>query len=149
MRTILSEIAKKKKAATKEKKRAVVSGVPLTADQKKKFGGKQEGAGRHKLDIDAESVYKLGLIHCTIPEVASVLNCAESTIKDRFSADLHRGHQDGQMSLKRKMHKVALDGDGDTKMLIWLSKQRCGYKDVQPEEATQVHFNVYTNEVPR
>ncbi len=141
----MSEIAKKKK----EKKTAVVSGVPLTPEQKKKFGGKQEGAGRHKLDIDAESVYKLGLIHCTIPEVAAVLNCSEATIKERFLADLHRGHHDGQKSLKRKMHEVAMEGAGDTKMLIWLSKQRCGYKDVQPEEATQVHFNVHVNEVPR
>ncbi len=116
---------------------------------KKKSGGPQEGSGRPLKDVSADSVYRLGLIHCTIPEVASTLGCCEATIKNRFLADLHRGHEEGQMSLKRKMHKVALEGDGDTKMLIWLSKQRCGYKDVQPEEATQVHFNVYTNEVPR
>lgn len=117
--------------------------------KKKKKGGPQPGAGRPLKDVSAESVYKLALIHCTIPEIAATLGCAESTIKDRFSADLHRGHQEGQKSLKRKMHEVALEAQGDTKMLIWLSKQRCGYKDVQPEEATQVHFNVYTNEVPR
>lgn len=108
-----------------------------------------EKNGRHKLDIDGRSVYELGKIHCTIPEVAAVLGCAPSVIKDRFSADLHRGHEDGQMSLKRKMHQKALDGVGDTQMLIWLSKQRLGYKDKQPEEATQVNFNVFVNEVPK
>jgi hypothetical protein len=114
---------------------------------KKKFGGAQEGAGRPLKEINADQVYRLALIHCTIPEIASTLCCAPSTIKDRFSADLHRGHEEGQMSLKRKMHEVAMNGD--TKMLIWLSKQRLGYKDVMPEEATQVNFNVYTTEVPK
>lgn len=103
--------------------------------------------GRKKLDIDGESVYKLGLIHCTIPEVAAVLGCSQATITGRFLGDLHRGHDEGQMSLKRRMHEKAMTGD--TTMLIWLSKQRLGYKDKQPEEATQVHFNVYVNEVPK
>lgn len=105
--------------------------------------------GRHKLAVDGDSVYRLGLIHCTIPEIAAVLNCSEATIKGRFLADLHRGHEEGQMSIKRKMHEKAFAGAGDTSMLIWLSKQRLGYKDRQPEEATQVNFNVYINEEPK
>lgn len=104
--------------------------------------------GRHKLDIDPESVYSLAKIHCTAKEIAAVLNCHVDTIYARFSDVLQRGHEDGQASLKRKMHQKALDGAGDTQMLIWLSKQRLGYKDKQPEEATQVNFNVYVNEVP-
>lgn len=125
-----------KKVATKE--------LPVV---KKKFGGVQEGAGRPLKEITEDQVYRLALIHCTIPEIASTLDCGISTIKDRFSAVLHRGHEEGQMSLKRKMHEVAMAGD--TKMLIWLSKQRLGYKDVQPEEATQVHFNVHVMEIPK
>lgn len=114
---------------------------------KKKFGGVQEGAGRPLLPITEDEVYKLALIHCTVSEIASVLDCSRDTIEERFSRILHKGWEDGQMSLKRKMHKVAMEGD--TKMLIWISKQRLGYKDIQPEEATQVNFNVYTNEVPK
>lgn len=113
---------------------------------KKKKGGPQPGSGRPKLQIDGESVYQLALIHCTIPEIASVLRCDQSVIKDRFSTDLHRGHESGQMSMKRKMHEVAMSGD--VKMLIWLSKQRLKYRDSQPDEATRITFNVYTNEVP-
>lgn len=110
-----------------------------------------ENSGRHKLGIDADSVYRLGLIHCTVAEVAATLNCAQSTIYDRFSEDLHRGHEEGQMSMKRKMHAKAMGTDmtGDTSMLIWLSKQRLSYKDKQPDEATQTNFNVYVNEIPK
>ena|SRR5277367_2356013 len=114
---------------------------------KKKFGGPQEGSGRPKLAINEQSVRDLALIHCTIPEIASVLHCSQDTIKVRFSSALHKGWEEGQMSLKRKMHDVAMAGD--TKMLIWLSKQRLGYKDTMPEMATQMNFNVYTNEVPK
>lgn len=103
--------------------------------------------GRPKKEIDPEQVFRLAHIHCTVNEIASVLDCNPDTIYARFSEVLRRGHEDGQMSLKRKMHEVAFNGD--TKMLIWLSKQRLGYKDVMPEEVAQVTFNVYTNEVPK
>lgn len=114
---------------------------------KKKVGGVREGAGKPPLPISEDQVYKLALIHCTMKEIASVLGCTRETIETRFSDAVDRGWEGGQMSLKRKMHQVAMEGD--TKMLIWLSKQRLGYKDIQPEEATQVNFNVYTNEVPK
>lgn len=115
--------------------------------EKKKFGGKQEGAGRPKKEIDPEQVFKLALIHCTAQEIAAVVGCHKDTIYARYSDALRRGHEEGQMSLKRKMHEVAMKGD--TKMLIWLSKQRLGYREQFPEEAQQVNFNVHINEVPK
>lgn len=108
-----------------------------------------EKAGRHKLGVDPESVYKLGLIHCTAEEAASVLGCHKDTIYNRFFDDLKRGHEDGQMSIKRKMHEKALSGAGDNTMLIWISKQRLGYKDRQPEDTGNVNLNVYIDEVPK
>lgn len=108
-----------------------------------------EKNGRHKLAINADSVHRLALIHCTIPEIAAVLKCAESTITGRFMEALRKGHEHGQMSIKRKMHEKAFAGAGDTTMLIWLSKQRLGYKERQPDEATQINFNVFINEVPK
>lgn len=107
-----------------------------------------EKAGRHKLDINADSVFRLAKIHCTAAEIASVLRCSRETIYDRFSDDLHRGHEEGQMSIKRKMHEKAFKGDGDTQMLIWLSKQRCDYKDRRHEEETNTTFNISIKEVP-
>ena len=114
---------------------------------KRVFGGKQEGSGRPLLPIKEDDVYNLALIHCTVPEIASVLGCSISTIEERFSGVLHKGWENGQMSLKRKMHSVAMEGD--TKMLIWISKQRLGYKESMPEEATQINFNVNIIEVPK
>lgn len=116
---------------------------------KKRFGGPQEGSGRPLLPIDPDQVYRLAEIHCTVKEIASILNCSEDTIFERFSDTLHRGWNHGQMSLKRKMHKIALDDEGDGKMLIWLSKQRCAYKEQQPEDATQINFNVFCREIPK
>ncbi len=105
--------------------------------------------GRPKVQITAQQVYDLAKIHCTANEISASLNCATSVIYDHFSESLRRGHEDGQMSLKRKMHEKAFAGNGDTTMLIWLSKQRLGYKDKQPEEQTQINFNVFINEVPK
>lgn len=113
---------------------------------KKKEIVKNKG-GRPKKDIDGTQVYELALIHCTAEEIAAVLHCHKDTIYARFSDDLQRGHLEGQKSLKRKMHEVAMNGD--TKMLIWLSKQRLGYKDQLPEDATQISFNVFCKEVPK
>lgn len=102
--------------------------------------------GRPPAQIDPDEVYKLALIHCTVPEIASVVGCHQSVIYDRFSEFLQKGHENGQMSLKRKMHEVAMAGD--TKMLIWLSKQRLGYKDTMPDSAQVLNFNVIVNEIP-
>ncbi len=105
--------------------------------------------GRPKVQITAQQVYDLAKIHCTADEISACLNCHTSVIYDSFSESLRKGHQDGQQSLKRKMHEKAFAGNGDTTMLIWLSKQRLGYKERQPEEATQINFNVFINEVPK
>lgn len=109
--------------------------------------GKPGLPGRPLKQITDEQVYKLGLIHCTVDEIAAHLDCHKSVIYDRFSEALQRGHRDGQQSMKRKMHEIAMNGD--VKMLIWLSKQRLGYKDTMPEEAQIVNFNVVVNEVPK
>lgn len=102
-----------------------------------------------KLDVNAESVYRLGLIHCTANEVAAVLNVNVAVIRHRFMADLLRGHEEGAMSIKRKIHEKALSGAGDTQLLIFLSKQRCGYRDRMPDEAPNLSFTVYVDQVPK
>lgn len=102
--------------------------------------------GRPRKEVSEEQVYRLGLIHCTVAEIASVLKCSQELINKKFIQVLHRGWEEGQMSMKRKMHEIALGGD--VKMLIWLSKQRLGYKDQMPVIAAQTTFNIITQEVP-
>jgi AraC-like DNA-binding protein len=101
-------------------------------------------SGRKQKEIDPELVHALAMIHCTAEEISSVVGCSRETIYARFSDVLRKGHEEGQMSLKRKMHEKAMSGD--TSMLIWLSKQRLGYKDKQPEEASQVTFNIHIDQ---
>jgi len=103
--------------------------------------------GRPKLNIDPKIILNLAMIHCTVQEIASIVGCSHETIYARFSDVLRKGHDEGQMSLKRKMHEKALAGD--TPMLIWLSKQRLGYRDKQPDDVAITNFNVFVNEVPK
>lgn len=104
--------------------------------------------GRPKTDLDPELIYKLAVIHCTAEEIASVFGCHRDTIYARYSDILQRGHKEGAMSLKRTMHAVA--EAGDVKMLIWLSKQRCGYKEPKVEtDEKETSIHVYVNEVPK
>lgn len=116
--------------------------------EKKKFGGKQEGAGRPLKQIDENMVYELARTMLPVTSIANILNCSVDTLEDRFSGLLQQGRENRRRSLVEGMWDKALT-EKDTKMMIWLSKQHLGYKDIQPEEATHISFNVYTNEVPR
>lgn len=102
--------------------------------------------GRPKKDIDPNLVYDLAKIHCTKEEIAIIVGCHVDTLYARFSDVLRKGDEEGKNSLKRKMYEVAMQGN--VQMLIWLSKQRLGHKDRQPEEAPNTVINVQINEVP-
>jgi hypothetical protein len=103
--------------------------------------------GQPKKMLDENMLVTMASEDCTVKEIASVLNCHVDTIYARYSETLRKGRDQGNCSLKRKMFEVAMSGS--IPMLIWLSKQRLGYKDQQPEDAQQISFNVFTNEVPK
>lgn len=107
----------------------------------------KRGRGQPKKILDEAMLFKLASEDCTVAEISSVLGCNPDTIYVNYSETLRRGREQGNSSLKRKMFEIAMSGN--VTMLVWLSKQRLGYKDKQPEEATQVHFNVFMNEVPK
>ena len=115
---------------------------------KKKFGGPQEGSGRPLKEVSEAMVYKLAQTMLSEKSIGIILECSEDTLQRRFSGALHRGRENRKQSLVEAMWQKALD-EKDCKMMIWLSKQHLGYKDTMPEEATQISFNVYTNEVPK
>jgi hypothetical protein len=105
--------------------------------------------GRPKLRLDEGELFKLAQEDCTVGEIAARLNCHVDTIyKSQVYFDiLQKGRENGNASLKRRMFEVALSGN--VTMLIWLSKQRLGYKESQPEIAQQLNFNVTLNEIPK
>jgi hypothetical protein len=114
---------------------------------KKKFGGAQEGAGRPKVVIDEAILLQMAAEDCTVREIASKLGCCVDTIYARFSEVLQAGRDQGNCSIKRKMFEIAMSGN--THMLIFLSKQRLGYREQPTVEAQQMNFNVYVNEIPK
>ena len=123
-------------------KRKPLKKVPVEVLLEKKPHG-----GQNIKDIDPELVYALAKIHCTQREIAAVCGCSITTIKDRYIDIVHRGEDEGKSSLRRLQWEQA--EKGNVQMLIWLGKQILGQKDKQPDEATQVHYNVFCNEVPK
>ncbi len=103
--------------------------------------------GQPKKILDEAILLKMAAEDCTVSEIASELDCHRDTIYANYSDILKKGREQGNCSLKRKLFELAMTGC--VPLLIWLSKQRLGYRDKQPDEATQVNFNVYTNEVPK
>ena len=82
---------------------------------------------RPRKKIDPAQVEKLAAINCSYAEAAAVLGCSPDTIQRRFAAVFKKGREQGRMSLKRKMWDHAMNGN--TTMMIWLSKQMLGYTD--------------------
>lgn len=103
--------------------------------------------GRPLAVVDEKLLVDLAKIHCTHKEMASILGISTDTLRDRFSHLIEKGQDGGKRSLRRLQWEQA--EKGNIQMLIWLGKQMLGQRDKQPDEATQVHYNVFCNEVPR
>ena len=85
--------------------------------------------GRDPLFIDEDLVYRLAKIDCTNKEMAAIIGCCVSTLTKRFSHIIEKGKMSGNKSLRRKMWNMAVRGSPS--MLIFLAKNRLGYRDLQ------------------
>jgi hypothetical protein len=97
--------------------------------------------GRPRLAFDLRQVEELGKIQSTLGELAAVLGCGLSTVKDRlqndgeFSAAYEKGREAGKSSLRRLQWKSAVAGN--VVMQIWLGKQYLGQQDQQSVEVSR------------
>jgi len=84
--------------------------------------------GRPLVEIDLETVEKLGQLQCTIKEISAFMNIPEGTLKTRpdFSTAHKKGQEVGKMSLRRLQYKLAEKSAG---MAIWLGKQYLDQRD--------------------
>ena len=105
------------------------------------------GVGARLKKVDANIVFELAKIHCTLAEIAAVCKCSHDVIEKRFHDEYSRGRDEGRCCLRRMQWQQAMEGN--TQMLIWLGKQMLSQRDKFPEEATQVNFNVLVQEVPK
>lgn len=81
--------------------------------------------GRQPKEIDAEQVYKLARLGCTLDEIADFFQCHRHTIRDRFSPEIARARAGWKMSLRRAQTHRAIKERSDT-MLIHLGKTYLG-----------------------
>lgn len=86
-------------------------------------------AGRPKISLDPEQVYKLALMHCTMQEMADFFKVDVKTIRTNYSQEIQKGKAEGKIRLRKKQFEVA--EKGNVSMLIWLGKQVLGQSDGQ------------------
>lgn len=94
---------------------------------------------RPQLEIDPEVVEKLASIHCTMKEIAAIVECSVDTLERRFADLIKTGQEKGKTSLRRAMFKKALENGGHPTMMIWLSKQHLGMSD-KVEQTVDTRF---------
>lgn len=90
---------------------------------------------RPKKELNWNELDKLCAIHATKKEIADWFECSEDTIERRcheefgvgFAVYYDQKSVNGKMSLRRKQHEQALEGN--TTMLLWLGKQYLGQSD--------------------
>lgn len=104
-------------------------------------------SGQPKKTLDEERLIEMASHDATVEEIGAELGCHKDTIYARYSDVLKKGRLQGNMSLKQKMFQLAMEGN--VGLLVWLSKNRFGYRDKPEDEATHVTFNVLINEVPK
>jgi hypothetical protein len=84
-------------------------------------------------EIDREVVIKLARLHCNVSEIARWFGVDQNTINLRFKDDIELARGETKAKLRRKMLEEAMNGN--TTMLIWLSKNMLGFSDNGPIES--------------
>lgn len=80
--------------------------------------------------IDPAEVRNLAAIGATQKEIANFFGVSREFIRQNFSEDITKGHEDVKMSIRRAQIKNAIN-HGSNAMLIWLGKQYLGQSDKQ------------------
>lgn len=96
--------------------------------------------------IDHNLVMQLASEDCTALEICAYLKINKDRLYKECGESLRMGRDLGNASIKRKMYELAMAGD--VKLLIWLSKNRLGYREQPIEELQDTTLNVIIQDVP-
>jgi hypothetical protein len=88
--------------------------------------------GRPKKELDARMIRELAGLGVSNEQIARILKCSRSTLETNYQADIKSGRDDGEMNLRRRMLRAAMDGS--IPMMIWLSKNLLGMRDHPPDD---------------
>lgn len=97
--------------------------------------------------IDAEQVFKLAQLGCTLAEIGEFFGCSDQTISNRFLADYELGKASQKTSIRRWQMKKGKAGCST--MLIHLGKTYLGQTDRIDVNTTQSHRFVDRASNPR
>jgi len=90
---------------------------------------KTKTIGRPKKEIDSDVIAKLSQIGCTQEEIGSVVGISARQLQRRYADLVAENKNIGRASLRKKLWSKAMRGQGNDKLLIWLSKQELGMQD--------------------
>ena len=90
---------------------------------------KTQSIGRPKKELDEDVIAKLSQIGCTQEEIGSVVGISARTLQRRYADLVAENKNKGKASLRKKLWSKAMRGQGNDKLLIWLSKQELGMQD--------------------
>ena len=95
--------------------------------------------GRPKAAIDLELLEKLSVIHCSLQEMADLLGIHRTTLikNDEYALIIRRGQAQGKKSLRRKQMELAMSGNGNSTMLIWLGRNMLNQTDSPLSDADE------------
>ncbi len=90
-------------------------------------------AGRPKLELNEEQVYKLASLNVTVKDIADVLGCSKSALENNYLDVINEGRANLRTSILRKQYEVGIT-DKNVTMLIWMGKQHLGQADKKTVE---------------
>ena len=90
---------------------------------------KTQSIGRPKKELDEEVIARLSQIGCTQEEIGSVVGISARTLQRRYADLVAKNKSIGKSSLRKKLWEKAMRGQGNDKLLIWLSKNELGMVD--------------------
>ena len=90
---------------------------------------KTQSMGRPTKEVDTKVIASLSQIGCTQEEIGSVVGISARTLQRRFADLVAENKNIGKASLRKKLWSKAMRGQGNDKLLIWLSKQELGMQD--------------------
>jgi len=90
-------------------------------------------AGRPKLELNEQQVYKLASLNVTVKDIADVLGCSKRTLENNYLDVINEGRANLKTSILRKQYEVGIT-DKNVTMLIWMGKQHLGQADKKAVE---------------
>ena len=84
---------------------------------------------RQLLDLDEKQIADLAFRGASNRDIAAYFDCDEATIRNRFSALLHKKRAERRMDIRDGQTKAAKEGNAA--LLIWLGKQELDQTDKQ------------------